>query len=268
MSQIKIALVGAAGRMGQEITRAATARAECEIGAAVEYDGCPLIGKDIGEVSGVGSLNVSVTADLEAAARSCDVILDVSLPTATAGIIDTAKTTTTALVCGITGTLEKSVMNKFDEAAATIPVIHTKNFSVGVAVLSALVKQAAAILGPDYDIEIIEKHHNKKVDAPSGTAQILADAIIDNGAEHSCIYGREGHTGARSAGEIGVHAVRGGGIFGEHTVMFIGQNERLELGHVAHTRSLFAEGAVRTAIFMATATPGRYTMADVLGLHR
>lgn len=265
MTQIKIALVGAAGRMGQEITRVATANPTAAIGAAVEYDGCPLLGQDIGEVAGVGKLGVALTADLATAAKECDVILDVSLPKATPAIIDTAVKINKPLVSGITGATEE-ILKHIAEASSSIPVIHSKNFSVGIAVLSALVKQAAALLGDDYDIEIFEKHHNQKVDAPSGTAQILADAMLESMDNGSCIYGREGNTGKRARGEIGIHALRGGGIFGEHTVYFVGQNERLELGHVAHTRALFAEGAVKTAIFLAKAKVGQYTMADVLGL--
>ncbi len=267
MSEIKIALVGAAGRMGKEITRAAVAHPHTRIGAAVEYDGSPLLGKDIGELAQTGALGVPVVADLQTAAASCDVILDVSLATAADQVIDVAVQLKKPLVCGITG-VNDATLQKITRAAAHIPVIHSKNFSVGVAVLSSLVKQAASILGSDYDIEIVEKHHNKKVDAPSGTAQILADSILGMKEDGRCIYGREGLTGARSPSEIGVHALRGGGIFGEHTVYFIGQNERLELGHVAHTRALFAEGAVRTAAFIAKAAVGQYTMADVLGLKK
>ena len=266
MSEIKIALVGAAGRMGREITRAAVAHPLTTIGAALEYDGSPLLGQDIGELAQIGALGVPVLSGLESAAAACDVILDVSLPQAADHVIDVAVKLKKPLVCGITG-VNEATLQKIAEAAAHIPAIHSKNFSVGVAVLSSLVKQAAAILGNDYDIEIVEKHHNKKVDAPSGTAQILADSILAAKGSGRCIYGREGQVGARPQAEIGVHALRGGGIFGEHTVYFIGQNERLELGHIAHTRSLFAEGAVKTAAFIASAKVGQYTMADVLGLN-
>ena len=265
MTEIKIALVGAAGRMGREVTKAATINPATCIGAAVEYSECPLLGKDIGEVAGVGRLNVPLVSDLASAATDCDVILDMSLPKAAPSVIATAVQLGKPLVCGITGATPE-ILNQISEAAAHIPVIHSKNFSVGIAVLSALVRQAAAILGSDYDIEIFEKHHNQKVDAPSGTAQILADAMLDSISNGNCVYGREGNTGKRPKGEIGIHALRGGGIFGEHTVYFVGQNERLELGHVAHTRALFAEGAVKTAAFIAKAKPGQYTMTDVLGL--
>ncbi|MBN2714354.1 MAG: 4-hydroxy-tetrahydrodipicolinate reductase [Deltaproteobacteria bacterium] len=266
MTEVKIALVGAAGRMGKEIIKAATANPAAAIGAAVEYNGCPVLGQDAGVLAGVGPLNVLLTADLAGAAKDCDVILDVSLPEATPSIIETAVQLHKPLVSGITGATD-AILKQIAEAAAHIPVLHSKNFSVGIAVLSALVKQAAAILGTDYDIEIFEKHHNQKVDAPSGTAQILADAMLDSISDGNCVYGREGNTGRRPKGEIGIHALRGGGIFGEHTVYFIGQNERLELGHVAHTRALFAEGAVKTAVFIARAKVGQHTMSDVLGLN-
>lgn len=267
MTMIKIALVGAAGRMGREITKIAAQTQGCTIGAAVEYAKSPLLGQDLGKLCGIDSLEVPIVSDLSAAAKDCDVILDISLPDAADGVIETAIALKKPLVCGITG-VNDATLAKISQAGKKIPVIHSKNFSVGIAVLSSLAKQAAAILGTEYDIEVVEKHHNQKIDAPSGTAQILADAMMENEGEYSCVYGREGTTGVRPKGEIGVHAIRGGGIFGEHHVMFIGQNERLELGHVAHTRALFAQGAVKTAIFLATSKPGQYTMEDVLGLGR
>ncbi len=262
----KIALAGAAGRMGREIVRAAQG-SDIQIGAAIEYDGSPLIGSDIGEIAGVGKIGVSVVSDLKSVAESCDVILDMSLPTATAGIIEIALDKEIPLVCGTTG-ISEDVLAMFKDAAKKIAVIHTKNFSVGIAVLSSLAAKAAAILGENYDIEIIEKHHRNKVDAPSGTAQILADAIAasTDTANTGYIYGREGKTGVRPTGEIAIHAIRAGGIFGEHSVMLASPNERLELVHKAETRALFAEGAVRTCSFIASAKPGFYTMAEVLGL--
>ncbi|MBN2801499.1 MAG: 4-hydroxy-tetrahydrodipicolinate reductase [Deltaproteobacteria bacterium] len=263
----KIALVGAAGRMGIEIVKTAQLNDSVEIGAAIEYEGSPLLGRDIGELASVGALGIKITSDLKTAAQSCDVILDMSLPVATKGVIEIAVATGTPLVCGTTGVTDEQ-LELFKTASVNLPVIHTKNFSIGIAVLSSLAAKAAEILGRDYDIEIIEKHHRKKTDAPSGTAQILADAIADSAGLNKTdyVYGREGHTGERTKDEIGIHAVRAGGIFGEHTVMFATEHERLELFHKAETRSLFALGAVRTAAFIAEAKPGFYTMAEVLGL--
>jgi 4-hydroxy-tetrahydrodipicolinate reductase len=263
----RIALVGAAGRMGLEIVRAAQNNNDVIIGAAIEYDGSPQKGKDIGELAGIGNIGVSVTSNLKLAADQCDLILDMSLPTATADIINVAIEGSIPLVCGTTG-ISETVEEMFNTASKSIAVIHTKNFSVGIAVLSSLASKAAQILGSDWDIEIVEKHHRKKVDAPSGTAQIIADAIKASTpqTDRNIIYGREGKTGNRPLNEIAIHALRGGGIFGEHTVMFASTNERIEIAHKAENRALFAEGAVKTAVFIASAKPGRYTMQDVLGL--
>jgi 4-hydroxy-tetrahydrodipicolinate reductase len=266
MTAVRIALVGAAGRMGLEIVRVAAAQKDAFIAAAVEYEQHPRMGHDIGLLAGVGALHVPISADLLAAAADCDVILDISAASATARIIDAAMAHRKPLVCGTTG-ISDDILRRFDDAARVVPVIHTKNFSVGIAVLASLVATASRILGSRYDVEIIEAHHRRKVDAPSGTAEILADAVAaGQNIAGERIYGRKGQTGERKAGDIGIHAVRGGGIFGDHTVVFAGDNERIEITHRVETRALLAEGAVRTALFIARATPGRYTMNDVLGI--
>jgi 4-hydroxy-tetrahydrodipicolinate reductase len=263
---ITIALVGAAGRMGQEITRIAAGRRQLRIGAAVEGVGSPAVGRDLGDLAGIGNLGVTIVDNPETAFAAADVAVDLSLPKATAKVIDAALATDTALVCGTTG-LEDSTLSLFDSAAKRIPVLYTPNLSPGVAVLSALVEQACAALGSDYDIEIVEMHHRDKVDAPSGTALALAEAAA-RGAQTNLAetlqVGRAGHVGKRPASEIGVHSVRGGGVFGDHTVILAGQHERIELSHMAASRSLFAEGALRAAQFLSGKKPGRYTMADVL----
>jgi len=266
MTEIRIALIGAAGRMGLEIVRVATAHGKAAIAAAVEHEQHPLMGHDIGLLSGVGALHVPISADPLAAAEGCDVILDISAPSATARIIDAAIAQKKPLVCGTTG-IPDDILHRFDEAARLIPVIHTKNFSVGIAVLASLSATAARILGKGFDVEIIEAHHRRKVDAPSGTAEILADAVAaGSGTPMARVYGRRGVTGERPVDEIGIHAIRGGGIFGDHTVVFASENERIEITHRVGSRALLAEGAVRTALFIARATPGRYTMNHVLGI--
>jgi 4-hydroxy-tetrahydrodipicolinate reductase len=263
---ISIALVGAAGRMGQEITRVAANRKDLRIGAAAEGVGSPDLGKDVGDLSGIGTLGVPIVDNLETAFDGADVAIDLSVAAATKNIIEAALATQTALVCGTTG-LGDPILSLMDVAAERIPMLYTPNLSPGVAVLNALVEQASAALGSDYDIEIVEMHHRDKVDAPSGTALALAESAARGAGidlEEALQVGRAGQVGKRPSSEIGVHAVRGGGVFGEHTVILAGKHERLELSHLAASRSLFAEGALRAAAFLAGKKPGRYTMADVL----
>ncbi len=263
---IAIALVGAAGRMGQEITRIVAGRKQLRISAAVEGVGSSAVGRDLGDIAGIGALGVEVVDSPKTAFATADVAVDLSLPEATTKVIEAALLTNTALVCGTTG-LGDSILSLIDSAAERIPMLYTPNLSPGVAVLSVLVEQACAALGDDYDIEIVEMHHRDKVDAPSGTALALAAAAARGAGlnlEQALQVGRAGHVGKRPASQIGVHAVRGGGVFGDHTVILAGRHERIELSHMAASRSLFAEGALRAAQFLSGKKPGRYTMADVL----
>jgi 4-hydroxy-tetrahydrodipicolinate reductase len=267
MTAVKVALIGAAGRMGLEITRAAGGRSDVTIAAAVEHSSFGGLGRDLGDLAGVGAFGVRLVGDIDGALEAVDVAVDLSLPSATGEVLAAARRHRTPLVCGTTG-VDAAILLAFDEAAADIPVLHAANLSPGIAMLAALVEHAARSLGEPYDIEIVEAHHRDKVDAPSGTALLLADAAargrgLDEGAY---IAGRSGHTGTRSRDEIGIHAVRGGGIFGDHTVVLSGRHERLELTHRAASRELFAEGALRAALFIHDKTPARYTMADVLDL--
>jgi 4-hydroxy-tetrahydrodipicolinate reductase len=268
MAKTKICLVGAAGRMGLEFVRAASASKVAEVVSAIDTALSPSIGKDVGELVGIGPQGAIINTDLATGASACDVIVDLSLPIATQSVIAAAKTAKKPIVCGTTG-LTSAVLLLFDEAAKEIPVIQVTNFSQGVAVLSILVEQAARLLGESFDIEVVEMHHRNKVDAPSGTALTLAASAaagrnID--ADGAIRNGREGHTGIRSATEIGMHALRGGGVFGDHTVIFASPAERVELVHKAESRAMFAEGAVKAAVFLAVQKPGRYTMRNVLGL--
>ena len=186
----------------------------------------------------------------------------------TNSVIEAALSSNTPLVCGTTGISEET-LTRLEKAAKQIPVLYATNLSLGIAVLTSLVGQAIKALGTGYDAEVVEMHHNKKVDAPSGTARSIVEAIAHaKGADLSkdVIFGRSGHTGARTPDEIGVHAVRGGSVFGDHTVILAGPDERIELTHKAGSRALFASGAIRAAIFMKNAKPGMYKMSDVLGL--
>lgn len=267
MSPVKIAVVGAAGRMGVEIGRAAASSKAVRIVAAVEHRDSPALGADYGSLCGLEAWGVEVGADLPAAAEAADVMIDVSLPRAFDAVVDAALEKRVALVCGTTG-LEKRQLSRVDEAAEMIPVLYTTNLSLGVALLGELTARAARVLGTDYDVEIVEAHHRGKADAPSGTALTLAARAAEVRGldpERAVVCGRRGHSEGRTNDEIGVHAVRGGSIFGEHTVLFAGANDRLELVHRASSRALFAQGALVAAAFMSGRPAGRYRMTDVLG---
>ncbi len=263
---LRIALVGAAGRMGVAITRAVQARDDCTLSAAVERPGAPSIGADLGQLSGVGPIGVELSDDLGAIGRG-DVVVDLSLPEATADVIAAARAARLPLVCGTTG-LDARLQAQFKSVAAEIAVLVTANLSPGIALLTAFAEQAREALGADYDIEIVEMHHRNKVDAPSGTALALAQAVAPSQAEerYSTVFGRRGRVGQRRVAEVGVHAVRGGGVFGEHTVIFAGEHERVELTHRASSRELFALGALKAARFLYQRPAGLYTMKQVLGL--
>ncbi len=263
-ARVSIALVGAAGRMGLEITRAAHRLDTTQIAAAVEHRQSPALGKDMGELAGVGPSGVLIESDLEAAFQKADVAIDLSLPEATGWVIEAARACKIPLVCGTTG-INSDSLAAFDAAANEIPVLYTPNLSLGVAVTASLVEQAVKALGPNYDIEIVEMHHRDKADAPSGTALALAKTAARSAGidpESGLRLARAGHTGTRPTSEIGVHAVRGGGVFGEHTVILAGKHEQIEIRHKASSRTLFAEGALRVAVFLHNKPRGRYTMAD------
>jgi len=266
--RVRICLVGALGRMGLEIARAASSRKDLAVTAAVEREGHPGLGADLGEASGAGPSGVAVTSDIAAAMVGADVVVDISHRDATARVAGAAARAGKPLVCGTTG-LGDEALAAIDSASKAVPVLYTANLSLGVAVLAELVRKAAGALC-DYDLEIIELHHRKKADAPSGTALMLADAAKSGrgGGEAALCFGRSGHTGERPTGDIGIHAVRGGGIFGEHRVLFAGPNERIEITHTAESRTLFAEGALSAASFLARAIPGRYAMSDLVSAFR
>lgn len=240
----KIGIYGSEGRMGHAIREA--------IGAAgAEYAG----GVDAG-------------GDPMALAHAADVLVDFSVPSALVGNLGAAVAAGKPIVVGTTGLTADDLQN-VDDAAQHVAVLQTGNTSLGVTLLAALVKQAAARLGPDWDIEIVEMHHRHKVDAPSGTALLLGEAAAEGRgvdlATHSD-RGRDGQTGARKEGQIGFAALRGGSVAGDHMVILAGNGERIELGHRAESRAIFAQGAVRAALWLAGKPAGRYRMADVLGL--
>jgi 4-hydroxy-tetrahydrodipicolinate reductase len=247
--------------MGRAIVRLAH-DAGMELVCAV---GTSDVGRDAGELAGIGPLGVSVTGDVSALADAkCAVCIEFSSPAGTGRAADLAANAGFALVSGTTG-LDEAAKGALDRASKKTAVLWEPNMSVGVHVLGVLVRRAIEMLGPDFDVEVIETHHRAKVDAPSGTAARLAEiAQAARGDGAKLVHGREGRPGARSRAEIGVHAVRGGDVIGDHTVALFGTGERLELVHRASSRDLFAQGAVRAAAWICGKPVGRYRLADVL----
>jgi len=250
----KLAINGAAGRMGQRLIGLAGGDERFELVCAVEAKDHPFIGQEIGGVAYTDRL-----------LRHADVVVDFSGPAGTEAVLPAALNDRTAMVIGTTG-LSPHVQSMIDEAANEVPVVQAPNFSIAVNVLGRLVANAAELLGADYDIEIVEAHHRFKQDAPSGTALALARGIcraIGADIEQVLAHGRSG-VAPRQAGQIGMHAIRLGDTVGEHAVHFGGIGETLILAHSAHTRDTFAGGALRAAAWAVTTPPGKYTMADVL----
>jgi 4-hydroxy-tetrahydrodipicolinate reductase len=242
---IGIGIVGAQGRMGRAIAAELESHKAARLAAGAEHGD-----------------------DLEAVARECDVLIDFSAPTALPAVLAAAQAAGRPLVVGTTG-LGGDEQAAIDEAAPAIPVLQAANMSLGVNLLAHLVREAAARLGPDWDVEIAEMHHRHKVDAPSGTALLLGQAAAEGrGVELAAQSerGRDGITGARARGTIGFAAMRGGSVAGDHLVILAGDGERLELGHRAESRAIFARGAIRAAVWLHGQRPGRYGMDDVLGL--
>jgi 4-hydroxy-tetrahydrodipicolinate reductase len=269
---LRTAVAGASGRMGRMLVRAIVDSAETSLAAAVERPGHADLGRDAGELAGMGRLGVALTADVAAALAAVDVWIDFSSPAAAvqaaAHAAAQASAHKVALVIGTTG-FDSTQREQLARAAEHVPAVVSANMSVGVNVLALLVEQAARALGPDFDPEIVELHHRHKLDAPSGTALLLADAVGRGSGRDprtSLTTGRKGPVGARSAGEIGVLAVRGGDVVGDHTVYLLGPGERLELSHRASSRETFARGAVRAALWTRGQPPGLYDMRHVLGM--
>jgi 4-hydroxy-tetrahydrodipicolinate reductase len=265
---MKIAVCGAAGRMGKRILALAHEHPDMEISGALEWSGSPFQGSDAGEVAGIGRLGVPITGDVSEVLKGCDVLVDFSSPDSSVANIKAAAAAGKAIVVGTTG-FSEAQKKEISQFAVKTRCLVAPNMSMGVNVLFNLVEIVARALGDAYDVEIIEAHHKLKKDAPSGTAdklaQIIAEALGRNLAEAG-VYGRKGIVGERTAQEIGVMAVRGGDIVGEHTVMFVTGGERIELIHRAHNRDALAKGAIQAALWVISQPPGLYDMQDVLGL--
>ena len=261
----KLVIVGAAGRMGKHIVSLCTDTAQFEIIAAVEAQNHPDIGKDVGLVAGCAPAGVNITCDFPHAA---DLVIEFALPDASDKTIEFCVEKKAALVMGTTG-LSSQQKAKLQTAAKKIPIVYATNMSAGMNVLFNLVGKAAAMLGDDYDIEIVEQHHKFKKDAPSGSALTLAENICKATARDSAkclVFGRHDKDALRKKGTIGIHAVRAGGIAGRHQVIYSNAGETITLGHIAHGREGFAQGALLAAQWLIGKKPGLYSMADVLGL--
>ncbi len=265
---VRIAVLGADGRMGRALTRAtAAAGADAKLTAACERAGHAAVGKDAGVLAGGESLGVAVAGALPSKGAA-DVWIDFTSPQFTETVCKAAVAAEAALVVGTTG-LAPEARAAIEAASGKVPVVYATNYSVGINVLRSVVAEAARALGPAYDIEIVETHHRAKRDAPSGTALTLAEAVAaatGRQLDAAARYARHGDVGPRTAGEIGLQAVRGGDVIGDHTVFFLGNGDRLEITHRATTRDTFAVGAVRAAVWLVGRPPGMYDMRAVLGL--
>lgn len=263
----RIGILGAGGRMGRMLIQAVH-QAGYQLAAAVERPESSLLGADAGELAGVGKLNVTVVDSLEKVVAQCDAVIDFSTPQATEQHVAICRKAGVAIVIGTTG-LSDAQKQQLDAAAQDIRVVYSGNYSVGVNVSLKLLELAAKAFADTVDIEIIEAHHRHKVDAPSGTAYMMGETVantLGRDLKQVAVYGREGHTGPRERQTIGFETIRGGDIVGEHTVMFIGEGERVEVKHVATNRMNFASGAVRAAAWVIQQPAGRYDMQDVLSL--
>ncbi|MFJ4547240.1 4-hydroxy-tetrahydrodipicolinate reductase [Pseudomonas sp. NPDC088885] len=266
----RIAVMGAAGRMGKILVEAVQQRAPLTgLTAAVVRPGSTLIGVDAGELASLGRIGVPLSAHIEAVAEEFDVLIDFTLPEVMLKNLAFCRKAGKAMVIGTTG-LDAAQKQLLADAGKDIPIVFAANFSVGVNLSLKLLEMTARVLGDEADIEIIEAHHRHKIDAPSGTAlrmgEVIADAL-DRDLQKVAVYGREGHTGARERETIGFATVRGGDVVGDHTVLFACEGERLEITHKASSRMTFAKGAVRAALWLDGREPGLYDMQDVLDLH-
>lgn len=264
----RIAISGAGGRMGRALVQAVVAAEGATLTAAIERPDSSLLGTDAGELAGVGALGVKVTDDLAAVTQDFDVLVDFTTPAATLAHIAICRKAGKKIVIGTTG-LDEGQKSVLKSAANEIGVIYSGNYSIGVNVTLRLLELAAKTFGDTVDVEIIEAHHRHKVDAPSGTALMMGEAVagaLNRDLGKVAVFGRHGHTGARERESIGFQAIRGGDIVGDHNVMFIGDGERVEIRHVATSRLNFANGAVRAACWVAARPLGLYDMRDVLNL--
>ncbi len=269
MNDMKLAVVGAAGRMGQTLIRTIAEMDGVVLSGALERAGSDVLGMDAGLIAGTGANGVIITDDIAAAFFGSDGVLDFTAPAASLEFAREAADQGAVHVIGTTG-FSVGDDEKIAHLAEKTTIVKSGNMSLGVNLLGVLVKQAAkALAAADFDIEVLEMHHKHKVDAPSGTALLLGQAAADGrniDLQQASVRVRDGHTGAREEGSIGFATLRGGSVVGEHTVILAGEGERIELSHIATDRSIFARGAIKAALWARDKKAGLYTMLDVLGL--
>lgn len=265
MSVLRVAVAGASGRMGRLVIDQLIDTADTRLVGALEHPGSPEVGSDAGGLVG-RPIGVRIVGDPAAALSNADVVIDFSAPTATASVVLSAASRGVACVVGTTG-LGRDALAAIETASASVPVLAAPNMSLGVQVLAHVVTEALKLLGDDFDVEVIEAHHRDKRDAPSGTALRLVDAVRRARAlsADALRHGRSGDA-KRVSGEVGLHAIRGGDIVGDHTVVIAGEGERLELTHRATSRAVFAAGALRAARWVHGKPPGKYNIGDVVGV--
>jgi 4-hydroxy-tetrahydrodipicolinate reductase len=268
MTDMRIAVMGAAGRMGRELVRAVHTTPGCRVAGGAEVTGSPGIGADVGVLAGVGSLGLPITVDAIDLFTRCDAVIDFTSPAATVEFAGLAANARIVHVIGTTGFGDDHEA-AIKAAARHATIIKAGNMSLGVNLLTAITAKIAAALDDDYDIEIVEMHHKRKVDAPSGTALMLGQAAAKGRSidlKANSVRSRDGHTGERRRGDIGFATLRGGDVVGDHTVIFAADGERIEITHRATDRSIFARGAVKAALWGRGKGPGLFAMTDVLGL--
>ncbi len=267
MSKIKLAVAGASGRMGKMLIEAALAAGDFELTGALDRTGSPALGRDAGESMGLVT-GVLVTDDIAQGLSNADCLIDFTQPAGTLVHLEACKALGVRMVIGTTG-IDESGKAKIAEAAQVTPIVFAPNTSIGVNASFKILELAAKILSEGYDVEIIEAHHHHKIDSPSGTALRMGEVVakaMGQPLSELAVHGREGHVGARSKKEIGFHAIRGGDIVGDHTVMFIGDGERIEISHRSSSRANYAQGALRGCRFLMGQRNGLFDMQDVLGL--
>lgn len=269
MAELRLVIAGAGGRMGRTLLRAISEVPGFALAGAVDREGAAEIGADTGTLAGLSPSGKKVTTDALPLVAQADAIIDFTTPASTVALAALAAQARIVHVTGTTG-LSAADDAKLEAAARHAALIKSGNMSLGLNLLAALVKRAAASLGPEFDIEVLEMHHNRKVDAPSGTALLLGNAAAEGrkiALDKNSVRSRDGNTGARKTGDIGFASLRGGTVVGDHTVIFAGPSERIELTHKAEDRMIFARGALAAAKWGKGKKPGIYSMADVLGLN-
>ena len=267
---VRVGINGAGGRMGRTLIQACVEHADTQLGAAFEIDSSSVIGQDVGSIAieGINNLGVIINSNISDHTSDFDVLVDFTIPECTMQSLSVCLNQGKSMVIGTTG-LTDAQKQKLQEASEKISIVMAPNMSVGVNLCLKLLQTAAKTLGDEYDVEIIEAHHKHKVDAPSGTALRMGEVVAESlgrNLNDCALYGRQGHTGARDKKTIGFETIRAGDIVGDHTVMFAGTGERVEITHKASSRMTFAQGAMRAASWLSNKSTGLYDMQDVLGL--